>query len=228
MVRCCVNCGIGSSLFQRKKPLNTDISLLHMQAVYRGISYLLYPGSMAALGLVYVHTIEPVSTRVWLLFLCGSVVFPLLSLAMLIGLGKVSDVFVFRREQRHGLYALGILFSGIASWFIFRENAVTALIWSVCNMVVLAVLFLINFWGYKASAHMAGVAGLLGWLICLQMSAAPMLAALIMALVVYRSRKGLSAHSHFELLLGFCLGLFVTFAFASLLLTYYGISCSFI
>lgn len=199
-----------------------------MQSVYRGISYLLYPGTMAAMGLGFTHSVEPVSSQVWVLFLCGAVIFPLISLLLFIRLGKVSDIFVFRREQRHGLYALGILFSSITTWLIFRENALTSMIWSVCNTAVLALLFLINILGYKASAHMAGVAGLLAWIICLQMSAAPVFATFIMMLAVYVARKGLSAHSHFELLLGFCLGLFVTFAFASLLLTHYGISCSFI
>jgi hypothetical protein len=199
-----------------------------MQVVYRAISYLLYPGSMAVLGLGFAHRIHPVSAIVWVWFLLGSVVFPLVSLALLIRLGKVSDIFVFKREQRHVLYALGIVFSGIASWFIFRENAIPAMIWSINNTVVLALLFVINFMGYKISAHMAGAAGLLGWVMSLQMATAPVFSAFLMVLAVYGARKGLSAHSHFELLLGFCLGLFVTFALACLLLTHYGISCSFI
>jgi len=199
-----------------------------MQSLYRAISYGFYPGSMAVLGLGIAHFNSPVSVLVWTIFLCGIVVLPLLTLFLFMRLGKVSDIFIFQREQRHGLYALGVVFSALSGWFIFCENATYAAVWSMCNMVVLFLLLIINFMGYKISAHMAGAAGLLGWVICLQLIGWAFFITLLLVILVYVARKGLSAHSHFELIIGFCLGLFVTFALASFLLTYYGFSCSFV
>jgi hypothetical protein len=199
-----------------------------MQPLYRGISYVFYPGSMAVLGLGFTHFKDPVSAWVWIIFISGMVILPLMALFLYMRLGRVSDIFIYRREQRHGLYVLGVIFSAVTSWLIFRENVLPVMVWSICNMSVLTLLFIINFAGYKVSAHMAGAAGLLGWIISLQSSGLPVFAAIVLTMLVYIARKGLSAHSHFELILGFCLGLFVTFALACLLLTYYGISCSFI
>jgi hypothetical protein len=199
-----------------------------MQPLYRGISYVFYPGSMAVLGLGFTHFKDPVSAWVWIIFISGMVILPLMALFLYMRLGRVSDIFIYQREQRHGLYVLGVIFSAVTSWLIFRENVLPVMVWSICNMSVLTLLFIINFAGYKVSAHMAGAAGLLGWIISLQSSGLPVFAAIVLTMLVYIARKGLSAHSHFELILGFCLGLFVTFALACLLLTYYGISCSFI
>lgn len=183
---------------------------------------------MAVLGLGFTHFNNPISGFVWMVFLCGMVIFPLMALFLFMRMGRVSDIFIFKREQRHGLYALGVIFSAVAAWFIFNESAFPALVWSICNMAVLVLLFCINLAGYKVSAHMAGASGLLAWVMCINMSAAPVFAASALVVLVYTARKGLSAHSHFELLLGFCLGLFVTFALACFLLTHYGISCSFV
>jgi len=199
-----------------------------MQPLYRGISYVFYPGSMAVLGLGFTHFKDPVSAWVWIIFISGMVILPLMALFLYMRLGRVSDIFIYQREQRHGLYVLGVIFSAVTSWLIFRENVLPVMVWSICNMSVLTLLFIINFAGYKVSAHMAGAAGLLGWIVSLQSSGLPVFAAIVLTMLVYIARKGLSAHSHFELILGFCLGLFVTFALACLLLTYYGISCSFI
>ncbi|MEY4002414.1 MAG: hypothetical protein RIT07_456 [Bacteroidota bacterium] len=199
-----------------------------MVGFYRGISYLFYPGSMAMFGLGIVHLTEPVTLRVWVLFSCGMVIFPLLALALFMKLGKVSDIFIYRRDQRHGLYALGVIFSVLSTLFIFQEGAMNAMIWSACNALVILLLFVINYIGYKASAHMAGVSGLLAWVLCLPTDELLVSLVIILAVLVYVARRGLSAHSHFELILGFCLGLFVTFAIACLLFTYHGISCSFI
>ncbi len=199
-----------------------------MQTLFRGISYVFYPGSIAALGLGYTHTVSPFSWVVWVFFLFGVVFFPLLFLFVFIRLGRVSDVFVFQREQRHQLYALGIVFAALTTYLIFRENAVMAMVWSLCNTVVMLLLFVINYIGYKASAHMAGVSGLLAWVLCLPPDYVTVLTVVFLAVLVYMARKGLSAHSHFELILGFCLGLFVTFAIACFLLTLHGINCSFI
>jgi hypothetical protein len=163
-----------------------------------------------------------------MLFMFGMVILPLFSLFLYMRMGKVSDVFIFRREQRHGLYALGVLFSLLTAYLIFRENAILAMVWSACNMAVLLFLLIINLMGYKVSAHMAGVSGLLAWVLCLPTSNGAVLLACALIVLVYIARKGLSAHSHFELILGFCLGLFVTFAMARFLLTYHGITCSFI
>lgn len=199
-----------------------------MQSFYRGISYIFYPGSMAVLGLGFAHAKTPIAPSVWVFFFSGFVVLPLISLALFIKLGKVSDTFVFKREQRHGLYVLGIIFSATAAFFIFRENALAAMIWSICNTAVLTFLYILNYTGCKVSAHMAGAAGLLGWILCINATELAIISAILLIVMIYAARKGLSAHSHFELILGFCLGLFVTFALACLLLTYYGISCSFI
>lgn len=183
---------------------------------------------MAVIGLGMAHQGTPFSAVVWILFLGGMVILPLISLFLYIRMGKVSDVFIFRREQRHGLYVLGVLFSLLTAFFIFRENAILAMIWSACNMAVLLFLLIINFMGYKASAHMAGVSGLLAWVLCLPANGAALILVCFLIMLVYAARKGLSAHSHFELILGFCLGLFVTFAMARFLLTYHGITFSFI
>jgi hypothetical protein len=199
-----------------------------MVGLYRSISYLLYPGSMAMLGLGYIHLKNPVALRVWLVFSCGMVILPLLALALFMKIGKVSDVFVYHREQRHGLYALGVVFSVMSTLLIFQEDALSAMVWSACNTAVLLLLFVINYIGYKASAHMAGVSGLLAWVLCLPPDYVTVISVFFLAVLVYTARRGLSAHSHFELILGFCLGLFVTFAIACFLLTYHGICCSFI
>ncbi|MFN5217647.1 MAG: hypothetical protein ACK5CL_02675 [Sphingomonadales bacterium] len=199
-----------------------------MYPIYRGISYLFYPGSMAVVGLGVAHQGTAFSPLVWMLFMFGMVILPLFSLFLYMRMGKVSDVFIFRREQRHGLYALGVLFSLLTAYLIFRENAILAMVWSACNMAVLLFLLIINIIGYKVSAHMAGVSGLLAWVLCLPTSNGAVLLACALIVLVYIARKGLSAHSHFELILGFCLGLFVTFAMARFLLTYHGITCSFI
>jgi hypothetical protein len=183
---------------------------------------------MAMLGLGVAHFIEPISGFVWILFFIGMVLLPLLALLLFMQLGKVSDIFIYQREQRHALYALGVLFSVLTAVFIFNENALSAMIWSLCNMAVLVCLTIINFMGYKASAHMAGVSGLLAWALCLSAGIGVVVLTCLLLILVYMARKGLSAHSHFELILGFCLGLFVTFALAWFLLNHYGLTCSFV
>jgi len=160
-----------------------------MQPLYRGISYVFYPGSMAVLGLGFTHFKDPVSAWVWIIFISGMVILPLMALFLYMRLGRVSDIFIYQREQRHGLYVLGVIFSAVTSWLIFRENVLPVMVWSICNMSVLTLLFIINFAGYKVSAHMAGAAGLLGWIISLQSSGLPVFAAIVLTMLVYIARN---------------------------------------
>jgi hypothetical protein len=190
-----------------------------MQFFFRLISYLFYPGTMAMLGVSMVSSGETVTVDLWLLIIAGFIVLPLLLLFAMFKAGKIDSIHIPIRSQRNLMYGISVGLAGLTTWLLFWQMGQMVFIWSLCMTIVLAGVGFCNALGLKASAHMAGSGGLLAWSFAL---AKPgylpgwiWISTVCICCLVYLARKGLSAHSHLELLVGFCLGFILTFAMAT-------------
>lgn len=183
---------------------------------------------MALLGLLSLFWFHGVSLDsgffLWMVF-CY-VILPLGGIFILIKAKLIDDLEVFKREQRFKAYAFAIGGAALALFmaFLYKTQAPVfeaAYVWLLCIKAALFFLWILTAKWMKISAHMTGTAGFLAlcstnvmengngytWLIF----------ALLINALVYQSRRGLSAHSHKELIAGFCLGFIVTFALTLIL-----------
>jgi hypothetical protein len=186
-----------------------------MRLIYHAVSYLFFPGTMAVAGFYSILLFEgktPTLDLLWLptfMFLLA----PVIILFMFLKFGLISDIHVTDRKQRSLSYPIAIAFA-ILYVLISRGESWVWWHWGAAVFLTLVFLLIVNLSWLKASAHMAGTAGFLVLSLLAFTKGESInwvyLAAAICGLV-YVSRKGLSAHSHIELLAGFCLGFIVTF-----------------
>lgn len=149
-------------------------------------------------------------------------VFPLLMLYMLILLRVLPDIHLYDRKKRNISYPIALAgacfcwwWMGSADWPVHSRLSFYSIIWSMAIMLVLAVIWLVNAFWLKASAHAAGTAGFAAlqiWVFGGMEDIPVLFAAMLILVLVYMSRRALSAHSHKELITGLSLGFIVTFA----------------
>jgi hypothetical protein len=91
-----------------------------------------------------------------------TVVFPLLSIALLWRSGLVSGVTLPLREERTAPYVMTLFYHGMA-YYLLRRSELDPATFSLVfgGMVALLATLLINL-RWKISAHMVGIGGLLG------------------------------------------------------------------
>lgn len=178
--------------------------------------------ALAGYGLIDLYLTSHYSALFWAILIFSYVLIPLFGLALLIKAGYLKDMHVYDRNKRNLSYPLA-LFGTIVAWlylnytytpdlpaeYLFRKWAYAI------NFTVLGIWGLNAVW-IKISAHMAGVGGFAALTTYLvHHSAIPknwVIPALVLLAVVYLARKGLSAHSHIELIAGMTLGFIATFA----------------
>lgn len=185
------------------------------------ISILLHPVFMPLYSCLLLYRIAPqlfdaVAPRQlygWLgMVLINTVMFPLLLMGLLKGLGFIKSIFLKETKERV-IPLIGVMV------FYFWPYLVAK---NVHAPEAARILMLGNFWGviavfmctifFKISMHTSGVGSVLGFLIVLSMllgyiAVAPLLAAIAGALLIVWARKALGAHSWKELLLGLGLGI---------------------
>jgi len=170
---------------------------------------------MAVFGFFLIEILEGRSPSLGFLFLpfLLFLAVPVVVLMLFVKLGLVSDIHVYKRNERGLSYTIAVasalifmVITQVESWF-YRH-------WGLSVLLTLVALMLVNWIWMKASAHMAGLGGFMVFtLFAFAHGLSPLWCALavVLAGLVYISRKGLSAHSHIELIAGFSLGLLVTF-----------------
>lgn len=148
----------------------------------------------------------------WLgMVLINTLMFPLLLMGLLKGLGFIKSIFLKETKERV-IPLIGVMV------FYFWPYLVAK---NVHAPEAARILMLGNFWGviavfmctifFKISMHTSGLGSLLGFLIVLSVLLGntllmPLLAAFAAALLIIWARKAVGAHSWKELLLGLGLG----------------------
>lgn len=203
-----------------------------MKLLHRIISYVFFPGTMALLGFgtlilqldrAHLLSVGFFMPRYYGLVVVASYfVFPLLMLYALIWLRVLPDIHLYDRKKRNISYPIALAgaafcwwWMGQAAWPVNSALSFYSVAWSLAILMVLAVIWLVNAVWLKASAHAAGTAGFAAlqlWTWRGVQDVPFVLAGLIILTLVYLARRGLSAHSHKELIIGLSLGFIVTFA----------------
>jgi hypothetical protein len=142
-----------------------------MRPLAHALSILLHPLLMPVLTLGLAFTLDPhlsyfIEPRSQLVILAMvgmmTVVFPLLSIALLWRSGLVSGVTLPLREERTAPYVMTLFYHGMA-YYLLRRSELDPATFSLVigGMVALLATLLINL-RWKISAHMVGIGGLLG------------------------------------------------------------------
>lgn len=157
----------------------------------------------------------------WPSLVSSYVLVPLLGITILIQIGVLKDFHVYERKKRNITYPIAIAGAIVSVLYLSSISIKQGYLdysrpWSLSIVVALILLWLVNLCGLKASAHMTGTGGFLASVMVLWLwgwdSGSWILNAGVACVLVYTARRGLSAHSHFELLTGFGLGFITTFA----------------
>ena len=145
-----------------------------------------------------------------------TVVFPLISIALLWRSGLVTDPAMPRREERTAPYVMTLFYQAMAYYLLRRGDQDPALLALLTGgMAALLLTLLINL-RWKISAHLVGIGGLLGGLtglMLLHRSFEPLqLAPVILAAgALGTARLLISDHSQAQVHLGGALGFLTTF-----------------
>jgi hypothetical protein len=167
---------------------------------------LFYPGSIAVIGF---YSAKPTTADLlyWMLVMACFVLLPLVFLGIFIKKGYADSLHLPNPKQRNGLYFISV-FSAFPALFYFHQNALkTPFVWGLCVVWVLLLLWLLNRFVLKASAHLAAATGLLIFTVNTQLPVFPwQTMAGILLPALYFSRRGLNAHTHSELWAGVAAG----------------------
>lgn len=193
-----------------------------MKLFYKTISYLFFPGTFALGGFLYLNVLD--GSIQWEFLFWTAFFFallPVVGIYSLVRMGFISDIHIYKREQRNMSYPIAIAGAAIGCIYVYYVQTDERLFaWSLAASLSLFLLWILNATWIKVSAHMTGVSGFTALQLYLfsqgEENIAMLSISLLLCLLVYLSRKGLSAHSHKELIAGFCLGFLATFATLSL------------
>ncbi|MCC7297054.1 MAG: hypothetical protein IT244_01870 [Bacteroidia bacterium] len=196
-----------------------------MRPIYSFITYLFFPGAMAIAGFALplsLFSTTHMGWDFWGVVVCCYALLPVLGIMALIKMGVLKDLHIYDRKKRNLSYPIAIAGAALGTlymqYFLEAPGSLTeyCLLWSVGILAVLVLLFCINALWKKVSAHMAGCSGFLAAATVLHLwhwiPFYYVLLALLINAIVYMARRGLSAHSHIELISGFGLGFITTFA----------------
>jgi len=196
-----------------------------MRPLAHALSILLHPLLMPVLTLGLAFTLDPhlsyfiePSSQLVILAMVGmmTVVFPLLSIALLWRSGLVSGVTLPLREERTAPYVMTLFYHGMA-YYLLRRSELDPATFSLVigGMVALLATLLINL-RWKISAHMVGIGGLLGALSSLLVqhgTIAPLELApfILVAGALGTARLLVSDHSPAQIYAGGAVGFLSTF-----------------
>ena len=151
----------------------------------------------------------------------NTLLFPLLSVLLMKGLGFIRSVFLHTQQDRIAPYLSAMIFYFWAAWVYFKfEPQLSPVLSSFMTGVVISsvVALLANIY-FKISMHAMGVGGLLGiFLVVMQTNSMlmtwPLCMALLITGIVCTSRFLISDHSPKEIYWGLLAGLLCQFAAA--------------
>ncbi|MBS3915779.1 MAG: hypothetical protein KG003_14890 [Bacteroidetes bacterium] len=202
---------------------------VNIRKSYLAISYLFFPGTMAVGGFAFIiQQGVPIALpwHFWPAIIFCFAAFPVLGILLLIKRGLLENIHVAKRTARNRSYPLALAGAAIGKLYlhygILTEHTVflNMQLWALCINITLFLLWIINSAGLKISAHTSGTSGFLAlctaFLLQYPISWNWVYISVFICALVYIARFRLSAHSHKELIAGFCLGFIVTFAVFSL------------
>jgi len=160
-------------------------------------------------------------TRLLLSMALNTIIFPLVAVLLMKGLGFIKSVFLHNRQDRIGPYLSSMIFYFWAARVLFKsEPALAPILASFMTGVFLttAIALIANIF-YKISMHAIGCGGLIGIFIIVMQSNTmlmtwPIAIALLITGVVCSSRMLVSDHSQKEIYMGLLVGLVCQFAAA--------------
>lgn len=184
------------------------------------ISTIFHPLIMPIIGLLiifntdsYINYAIPVELKKAVVLLVGTSTFiiPLLISLLLLNKKLISSLEMETQKERIIPYAFTIVFY-VFTLFMLKRAPIPPIIFNFIIGATLSVIlaFIINI-KWKISAHMIGIGGLLGALICfsimLDIYITPyIIFALLIAGIVGSSRLILKAHTQLQIYVGFAIG----------------------
>ena len=196
-----------------------------MRFLAHALSILLHPLLMPVITLGLAFTLDPhlsyfiePRSQLIILVMVGvmTVVFPLMSIALLWRSGLVSGPTLPIREERTAPYVMTLFYHGMA-YYLLRRNELEPTTFSLVigGMVALLATLLINL-RWKISAHMVGIGGLIGALTSLLLqhgTIAPMELApfILVAGALGTARLLVSDHTPAQIYVGGAVGFLSTF-----------------
>lgn len=182
-----------------------------LERIARIISIVFFPGTMVLLGILIVG--KNINWYDWLLTISCFLVLPLAQIFIYLKMGKIKDVYMSDRNERHASYIFISVLGILCCLILHKLNSWNELqVWiAAVTMVNITLLVVNNF--IKASAHGAASAGFA--LFCYSwdplVSSELWIVGMLLWLLVVASRKILNAHTLLELGIGSFIGFFCTF-----------------
>lgn len=193
-----------------------------MKIAAKIISNLFHPLIMPVIGLLiifntdsYINYAIPVELKKAVVLLVGTSTFiiPLLISLLLLNRKLINSLEMETQKERIIPYAFTIVFY-VFTLFMLKRAPIPPIIFNFIIGATLSVIlaFIINI-KWKISAHMIGIGGLIGALICfsimLDIYITPyIIFALLIAGIVGSSRLILKAHTQLQIYAGFVIGVF--------------------
>ncbi len=195
------------------------------------ISYLFHPLLMPTVGTFLVFNMggyiaftvsSPVKYMVYGIVFLNTFIFPVMASVYLLKKGYINSPDMATIQERKLPMILTAVFYFFTYYILRKATLPPVLFLMILGATLSVLLTLIVTLVWKISAHMVGIGGIVGAVIGLSIKFSVNLQMLIMGLLIVAglvgySRLQLNAHSHFQVYLGFFLGL------ASMLLLILGV-----
>lgn len=192
-----------------------------MKIVAKIISHVFHPLIMPIIGLIiifntdsYINYAVPTELKQAILILIGATTFiiPLLIALLLLNRKLINSLEMETRRERIFPYSITISFY-VFALYMLKQAPVPAIVFNFIVGATLSIIiaFVINM-KWKISAHMIGVGGLVGALLCISILLGiyitPYLVlALLIAGLIGSSRLILKAHTPSQIYVGFAVGI---------------------
>jgi membrane-associated phospholipid phosphatase len=190
------------------------------------ISYLFQPVLMPTLVFGFLifwapQLINDAAFHKWLLLLMvflTTYIIPLLSILMMKLTGNISSFHMESKDERVFPFSMISLFYMVVTYFFYLKFQVDpVLILAMASITVCVILLTSLTFFWKISAHMTGVAGLMGIVAAVSLKypsyfqLEALLGSIILTGLIGSARLNLNAHRPFEVYFGFLLGFAVCF-----------------
>lgn len=197
-----------------------------VQILAKIISYVFHPVFMPAVMVAALHKLAPISfagidqriyNQIFAMTVLNTVVFPILSVLLLKGLGFIQSIQMYNPKDR----IIPLIISMIFYFWAYQ------VVKNVHAPFILQTLMLGCFWGiiavfmisifYKISMHTSAAGSMIGIIIVHMMISpinmkVPLFAALVIAGLIGTARLLLNAHKQSEIWLGYVVGILVQVA----------------
>jgi hypothetical protein len=167
------------------------------------ISQIGSPPLTTLVGAAFLFYVVPVSWMGFLLFACFSVVIPLVYVWWLLRCGKIGDMHMMHRHERHKPLMMACLSNGVGLGMLHWGDFAIAFQWFALVQCVITLLFLIITPWFKISLHSAS-AGVL-FLLSVHLSDYVVAPVIMLGLICW-SRIFLKRHTSTQVLAGCVIG----------------------